>query len=227
MLARLPIGGFASRYAAAYERSPTGVAVSTGLIVKTASDAFAQTVVEGRPEIDMRRTAAISVFAASVGGYGNYLFLREASKLLTRFKGPKAPLMAAAADVLCFCPLIYLPSYTLLMGASAGASLKDIERQLWASYGPASLSCVAVLGPAQVINFAYVPYGLRLPFMLSAAFVYNAALGSINLRVQNRAGAPAPAEAPRRTWTPMHLPSRDLLAAAREPRHQLAGYGLF
>jgi len=143
------------------------------------------------------------------------------------FKGPSAPFIAAASDVLCYCPLVYLPTYTWWMGVTSGASLDEIGDQLKASYGPATLSCVAVLGPAQVINFAYVPYGLRLPFMLSAAFVYNAALGSINLRVQNRAGAPAPAEAPRRTWTPMHLPSRDLLAAAREPRHQLAGYGLF
>ena len=36
--------------------------------------------------------------------------------------------------------------------------------------------------PAQAVNFSVVPYGLRLPFMLGAAFVYNAALSSINLR---------------------------------------------
>mmetsp|Transcript_437 Transcript_437/g.1254 ORF Transcript_437/g.1254 Transcript_437/m.1254 type:complete len:206 (-) Transcript_437:49-666(-) len=184
--ARRPLSSLASRYARAYERSPAAVAVATGCVVKTASDIFAQTVVEAREALDARRTAAIAVFAATVGGYGNYVFLREASKLLTVVKGPLAPVAAAASDVFFYGPLFYLPTYTCAMGAAAGASLEDVGAQLKASYGRSALTCVAILGPAQVVNFAVVPYGLRLPFMLSAAFVYNAALGSINLRTQDR-----------------------------------------
>ena len=41
---------------------------------------FAQLVVEQRSELDMTRTAAISVFAATIGGYGNYVFLRGARR---------------------------------------------------------------------------------------------------------------------------------------------------
>ena len=86
------------------------------------------------------------------------------------------------ADVLAYGPLVYLPAYTLAMGAAANKSLSDAAMTLRRQWREATACSVAILGPAQAVNFSVVPYGLRLPFMLGAAFVYNAALSSINLR---------------------------------------------
>ena len=96
--------------------------------------------------------------------------------------GARGALAAAGADVLAYGPLVYLPAYTLAMGAAANKSLSDAAMTLRRQWREATACSVAILGPAQAVNFSVVPYGLRLPFMLGAAFVYNAALSSINLR---------------------------------------------
>ena len=172
------------RYALQYERRPLAVAVGTGLGIKTSADAFAQLGVEGRESLDPRRTAAMAVFSASVGGVGNYLFVRQASKVLAACGGGlRGAVAAAAADVCCFCPLVYLPTYTAAMGLAAGSTTEEIGAQLRRGYADSWLSSLAIMGPAQVANFLWVPYPLRLPFMLSAAFAYNASVSVINLRV--------------------------------------------
>ena len=82
MLSRL-----AMAYADAYPRRPLPLAVATGLTVKTGADAFAQLAVEGRPRLDARRTLAMAAFSATVGGGCNYVFVREASRLLAALGG--------------------------------------------------------------------------------------------------------------------------------------------
>ena len=171
----------ARRYAAAYEAKPIQTAVTSGVVIKTGADVFGQLFLEKRP-LDTRRTLAMAVFSASIGGYGNYVFIREASKLASAAGGARGALAAAGADVPGYGPLVYLPAYTLAMGAAANKSLSDAAMTLRRQWREATACSVAILGPAQAVNFSVVPYGLRLPFMLGAAFVYNAALSSINLR---------------------------------------------
>ena len=68
MLSRA-LGATLRRYASLYERRPIPLAVGTAVVVKTAADVCAQSLVERRP-VDQRRTVAVALFAASVGGYG-------------------------------------------------------------------------------------------------------------------------------------------------------------
>ena len=91
-----PIGrGEARRDAAAYEAKPIQTAVTSGVVIKTGADVFGQLFLERRP-LATRRTLAMAVFSASIGGDGNYVFIREASKLASAAGGAEPSLRTPA-----------------------------------------------------------------------------------------------------------------------------------
>ena len=182
---------FTARYGESYMRAPFTTAFFSSLVIKGGGDVTAQMAIERRETWDRRRTAIMAVFACFVGGWGNAIFLRTVSSTFRpeSMGRLRAALASAACDVFGFCPFFYVPSYHLWMATFQDGNPAKALDTLRTGYGSSLAAGMCVMGPCQVANFLFVPYPLRLPVMLSSAYVYNTALSVINMRAERRIGA--------------------------------------
>lgn len=177
-------------YGRAAQKRPLGTALLTAGVQTCAADAIAQTVVERSPQLDLRRSALFAFFGVSyIGGFQYFLysiaFVRlgaffERAGQVTRL-GPTVT--RALVDQLGHVPSIYFPSFYALKALVEGRPLIKGENSAAQLYRQEGWSCLkanwTIWIPAQMINFAFVPIHLRVPFVSSTSFGWTIILSSM------------------------------------------------
>ena len=178
----LAVGG---AYSAVAAQAPfiTGF-VTTGLKT-TAADAFAQLVVEKKEKIDWQRNAIFTAFGSVyLGGFQYWLYNVQFAKwtpTITKYAGKEglAPVLTLL-DQFAHTPLLYFPCFYGLKAAMErrpmfvgnDSALSRYSREYW----DCCTACWKIWIPAQMINFTFTPYHLRIPFVAATSFVWTVSL---------------------------------------------------
>jgi len=164
-------------YNATAERHPLVTGLVTTLLKTSAADAFAQKVVEGRRELDLRRHGMFCAFGFFyLGGFQywlyNHAFVRLCAPLTAAVGHTLSAPVKVFIDQAIHHPLLYFPTFYALKGSLEGrpfaASMAKYRAEAWDNWK----ACWAVWVPAQLVNFAFVPKHMRIPFVAGISFAW-------------------------------------------------------
>jgi hypothetical protein len=151
----------------------TGV-ISTG--VKTAAaDVFAQKVIERRENFDWTRHAVFCTFGfAYLGAFQYYLYNIKFSQwcgpLTARFGHKFTSPIKVAIDQGLHHPFLYFPVFFSMKAVVSGKPLSSAVHKYRTEIWDSVKALWSVWVPAQLINFAFVPRHLRLPYVAAVSF---------------------------------------------------------
>eukprot|EP00884_Botryococcus_braunii_P014528 jgi/Botrbrau1/23076/Bobra.0243s0017.1 len=170
-----PFAATAAWYDRTAKAHPLSTAIITTGLKTTAADLFAQKIVEGRKEVDWTRNTAFTLFGfAYLGGFQYWLYNVKFAELC----GPLAARVGHTAvapiktllDQGVHHPLLYFPTFfslkTVVEGKPLSSAVTKYKEEIWES----CLALWKIWVPAQIINFAFVPRHLRIPFVALVSF---------------------------------------------------------
>eukprot|EP01047_Picozoa_sp_COSAG01_P067293 COSAG01_NODE_9472_length_2437_cov_1.368691_1_plen_337_part_00 len=186
-----------SRALAFARARPVATACIFGSVKAVAADVFVQKVVEGKEQVDLRRTCTFLGFgflylgmAQSVIYYRIYPrafpLVRSFVKLNWRAKlydvlGQRAVMAQLVTDLCVVMPLLYCPAYYAIEAlaqpepfGALRAALRGTPQRL-AQEMPAAIQFWA---PLQLFNFAVLPMWCHVPFMASTGLIWLGVLSS-------------------------------------------------
>lgn len=202
-LLRAPLFGLARAYNNAAVKRPFVTGIITTTLKTSAADLFAQKVIEGREEVDWRRHSVFCVFGfAYLGGFQYYLYNNLFQKLcapLTRTFGHigSSPIKTFI-DQCIHHPLLYFPTFYLMKGFVEDRppleSMKLYQKDMWENLK----ALWTIWVPAQLVNFAFVPLHLRIPYVAGVSFAWTVIIsvmrGALDTSHTQVAQAPAESE---------------------------------
>lgn len=157
----------------------TGLAVT---VAKTsAADMVAQKVVEQKSEIDWKRHAMFASFGlVYLGGFQYWLYNRLFTQIcapITATFGHKgvAPIKTFL-DQGIHHPFVYFPSFYALKGVIEQEPLQTSMRKYREHLYEDCKSLWSIWIPAQMVNFAFVPRHLRIPFVAGTSMLWTVVL---------------------------------------------------
>jgi hypothetical protein len=192
----------ASRLASLPARMPLSFAVGYGGIKTVAADAMVQHLVERKPELDRSRLAVFLGFGCFQVGFVQYtLYVSIFSRA---FPGAAAfaaaPLAAKLRDVrglqnlakqvvldqFCYHPLCYFPVFytcqEIVLYGFSRAPTEHVQNAI-TKYIPNAWADLTALWklfiPTSIIQFAFMPMHLRVPFVATVGFVWCGILSSM------------------------------------------------
>lgn len=171
-------------YNNAAKKNPSVVGIVTTVLKTSAADAFAQLVVEGKNEIDIKRNSMFSMFGFAYLGVWQYQLYAKLFPAWTPFiaasfgKRMIAPILTFI-DQAIHHPVLYFPAFYLLRGAmegrTASSSLSKCRKDMWDNVK----HLWTIWVPAQLINFSLVPIHLRVPFVAAVSFLWCVVLSAL------------------------------------------------
>uniref|UniRef100_A0A7S1X4K0 Uncharacterized protein n=1 Tax=Tetraselmis chuii TaxID=63592 RepID=A0A7S1X4K0_9CHLO len=149
--------------------------------IATSGDFVAQTIGEGTPvsEVDTRRLSAFTAFGCIWSGTVIPAWLRLLSTKLSSTASRVVVDMAVHETVL------YVPAFYLGTGLWRGTSLPDAYDNLISRWVPSTLLAWSIYGPAQVLNFTFVPSPLRPLFLSVMGFNWNVGFSILSNSANN------------------------------------------
>jgi protein Mpv17 len=171
-----------------YNRTAQSAPFTTGVVttgLKTsAADAFAQKVVEGREQMDWGRHAVFCTFGfAYLGGFQYWLynvkFTQWCGPITARFGHRASAPIKVAIDQGLHHPLIYFPTFFSMKAAVGGRPLSSAVDKYKAEIWDSLKALWSVWVPAQLVNFAFVPRHLRIPYVAAVSFGWTVILSTM------------------------------------------------
>jgi len=148
--------------------------ITTGLKT-SAADIFAQKVIERRKDIDWTRHAVFCTFGfAYLGGFQYWLynvkFTQWCGPITARFGHKATAPIKVFIDQGLHHPLVYFPVFfsmkAVVSGKPLSTAVEKYKTEIWASLK----ALWGVWVPAQLVNFAFVPRHLRIPYVAAVSF---------------------------------------------------------
>lgn len=166
------------------ERWPQTFAMGISAPCVVAGDVLAQQMelkFDGKDlgQVDTRRVGSVFCWAVGYLGFAQYnIYLRLVDPVFTiqRFGTRLSPLLKSVACNAIVTPFINVPLYYLWSTTRLPPAEWDLSESIGAlkrEWAMSSASGIALWGPAQYFNFAYVSVPMRIPFMSSVAFVWS------------------------------------------------------
>lgn len=151
----------------------TGV-LSTGLKT-SAADIFAQKVIENRKDIDWTRHAVFCCFGFGyLGAFQYYLynikFTQWCGPLTKRFGHKMTAPIKVLIDQGIHHPFVYFPVFFSMKAVVSGQPLSTAVEKYRTEIWDSVKALWGVWVPAQILNFAFVPRHLRLPYVAAVSF---------------------------------------------------------
>ncbi|KAJ9524495.1 hypothetical protein QJQ45_019552 [Haematococcus lacustris] len=166
-----------SVYNSTAKRWPLGTGVVTTVLKTSAADLFAQKVVERKEDIDWRRNGLFTFFGFAYLGCFQYwlyndLFVRMCRPITAAVGHYGAAPVKTFIDQCIHHPLCYFPAFYVLKGSVEGRSLNSSLEKYQVDMWENCKALWMVWVPAQLVNFAYVPQHLRIPFVAGVSFAW-------------------------------------------------------
>ncbi|GAB4824103.1 hypothetical protein N2152v2_011149 [Parachlorella kessleri] len=170
-----PLTGTARWYNNTAQAHPFTTGVITTGLKTSAADFFAQKVIEGRKEIDWTRHAVFVTFGfAYLGGFQYYLYNVKFTQwcgAITQTFGHRATApIKTAIDQFIHHPLLYFPTFFAMKAVVSGKPLSTAADKYRAEIWDSLKALWSVWVPAQLVNFAFVPRHLRVPYVAAVSF---------------------------------------------------------
>lgn len=176
-----PFVGAAMLYNKTAKSHPLAVGIITSGLKTSAADLFAQKIIERKEDFDWNRHSVFCVFGfAYLGGFQYWLYnvkfvqWCEPIRKLVGHIGV-APLKTAM-DQCIHHPFVYFPTFyvikALVEDKSASYALNKYKAEIWDSVK----ALWTIWVPAQIINFAFVPRHLRIPYVAGVSFLWTVVL---------------------------------------------------
>lgn len=166
-----------SAYNSVAVKHPFSTGVITTFLKTSAADLFAQKILEKREEVDWRRHALFCSFGLGYLGCFQYflynkVFVRICAPITAVVGHKGSAVVKTFLDQFIHHPIGYFPVFYLLKGVQEGRPLEltyiKYKQDLWEN-------CKAlwtIWVPAQLVNFAFVPGHLRIPFVALVSFLW-------------------------------------------------------
>ncbi|KAI3428562.1 hypothetical protein D9Q98_007384 [Chlorella vulgaris] len=200
-----PLTGMASWYNKTAQLHPLGTGMITTGLKTSAADVFAQKVVEGREDFDYTRHAAFCLFGFGyLGGFQYWLYNVKFTQwcgALTRTFGHRATApIKTFLDQAVHHPLIYFPVFFSIKAGVSGQPLSSAVTKYRTEIWDSLKALWMVWVPAQLVNFAFVPKHLRIPYVAAVSFGWTVILsvmqGKFDAAIAQRSAAAAAAGEP-------------------------------
>lgn len=203
-----PFTSAAAWYNTTAQSSPFKTGVLTSGFKTSAADLFAQKVIEGREDIDWGRHAVFCTFGfAYLGAFQYYLynvkFTQWCKPLTAAFGHAGTAPIKVLIDQGIHHPLLYFPTFFSMKAVVGGKPLSSAVDKYQAEIWDSLKALWTVWVPAQLINFAFVPRHLRIPYVAAVSFGWTVILsvmqGKFDAALQSKAvavGGPAPGPSP-------------------------------
>lgn len=176
-----PFVGAAMLYNKTAKSHPLAVGIITSGVKTSAADLFAQKIIERKEDVDWNRHSVFCVFGfAYLGGFQYWLYnvkFVQWCEPIRKVVGHigVAPLKTAL-DQCIHHPFVYFPTFyvikALVEDKSASYALNKYKAEIWDSVK----ALWTIWVPAQVINFAFVPRHLRIPYVAGVSFLWTVVL---------------------------------------------------
>ncbi len=157
------------------KRHPVATGVWTSGLKTSAADAFAQKVLEGRDEMDWKRHATFCTFGfLYLGGFQYWLynvkFTQWCGPITSKFGHKASAPIKTFIDQAIHHPFVYFPTFYAIKASVAGKPMSyavdKYKSEIWTSVK----TLWTVWVPLQLINFAFVPRHLRVPYVAGVSF---------------------------------------------------------
>eukprot|EP01023_Acetabularia_acetabulum_P009722 TRINITY_DN1439_c0_g2_i2.p1 TRINITY_DN1439_c0_g2~~TRINITY_DN1439_c0_g2_i2.p1 ORF type:complete len:220 (-),score=22.25 TRINITY_DN1439_c0_g2_i2:249-908(-) len=172
-----PFTSVANWYVACAKKNPFTTGMITTGLKTSAADIFAQKVIEKKETIDWRRNGVFSLFGfLYLGGFQyylyNHLFTQICGPLRSTFGHIGTSPIKTFLDQAIHHPFVYFPVFYLLKGAldqrPINQTIQNYKNELWEN----CKALWSVWVPAQLLNFAVVPFYLRIPYVALVSFLW-------------------------------------------------------
>lgn len=182
------------------KKHPFGCGIMTSGIKTSFADIFAQKVMEKREEMDWNRHAVFCVFGFTyLGAFQYWLynikFTQLCGPITAAFGHVLTSPVKVVLDQLVHHPLCYFPVFftmkTLMQGKPLSAAVDKYRSDIWES----CKALWAVWVPAQLVNFAFVPRHLRIPFVAAVSFAWCIILSCMQGKLDSKQAQAALAKA--------------------------------
>ena len=168
----IAVGG---AYSAMAAQAPFTTGFVTTGIKTTAADAFAQLMVEKKEKMDWRRNAMFTAFGfCYLGGFQYWLynvkFTQWCGPITSRFGHKASAPVKTFIDQAIHHPFVYFPVFYGIKASVSGKPMSyavdKYKSEIWTSVK----TLWSVWVPLQLINFAFVPRHLRVPYVAGVSF---------------------------------------------------------
>jgi hypothetical protein len=141
----------------------------------SAADLFAQKVIEGRENIDWTRHAVFCTFGfAYLGGFQYWLynvkFTQWCGPITQKFGHKASAPLKTFIDQAIHHPFMYFPTFYAIKAKVSGQpmsyAVEKYKSEIWESVK----TLWSVWVPLQLINFAFVPRHMRVPYVAGVSF---------------------------------------------------------
>jgi protein Mpv17 len=157
------------------QQSPFLTGIITSGLKTSAADIFAQKVIERKKEIDWTRHAVFCTFGfAYLGAFQYYLynvkFTQWCGGLTARFGHIATAPIKVFIDQALHHPFMYFPVFYSMKAVVSGKPLSSAVTKYKSEIWESVQALWKVWVPAQIINFAFVPRHLRVPYVAAVSF---------------------------------------------------------
>ena len=163
-----------SRFA---ERYPRRNGIMMGCLTASVGDIFVQKVVEGRDELDWKRTVVLTAFTS--GMYGSFYSWYLPSMDRWFGNGGRALVKKVLVDNALVTPFLYFPVFYATVPTARGASPSQAAARLRSEWVSSNITSAAVYVPFAAANFGLVPPHLRILSVSAFEFVWATILSHI------------------------------------------------
>lgn len=154
---------------------PLATGIWTSGLKTSAADLFAQKVIEGKKEIDWTRHAVFCTFGfVYLGGFQYWLYNVKFSQWcgpITQKFGHKATApVKVFLDQAIHHPFMYFPTFYAIKAKVSGQPLSYAVHKYRTEIWDSVKALWSVWVPLQLINFAFVPRHMRVPYVAAVSF---------------------------------------------------------
>lgn len=181
-----PLRAVGRAYNAHAQRRPFAVGTVTTVVKTSAADAFAQLVLEDRSaaDFDLKRHGLFCAFGLFyLGGFQyylyNHLFVRWCAGITAAVGHKGAAPVKTFIDQAIHHPFAYFPAFYGLKGAVEGRPLSSTWDRYRAELWDNCKALWTIWVPAQLVNFAFVPRHLRIPYVAGVSFAWTVVLSAM------------------------------------------------
>ncbi|GBG00328.1 hypothetical protein Rsub_13098 [Raphidocelis subcapitata] len=181
-----PLRAVGRAYNAHAQRRPFAVGTVTTVVKTSAADAFAQLVLEDTPpaDFDWKRHGLFCGFGlVYLGGFQyylyNHLFVRWCAPITAAVGHKGAAPVKTFIDQAIHHPFCYFPVFYGLKGAVEGRPLASTWGKYKADLWDNCKALWTIWVPAQLVNFAFVPRHLRIPYVAGVSFAWTVVLSAM------------------------------------------------
>lgn len=176
-----PLVGAASWYNQTALMYPVTTGVITTGVKTSAADIFAQKFVEKKEDFDWTRHSIFCLFGFGyLGGFQFWLYNRKFVQWcgpITELVGHKgvAP-VKTLMDQCIHHPFVYFPVFYSMKAMVEGGSLSEAFHKYRTELFDNMTALWTIWIPAQLVNFAFVPRHLRIPYVAGVSFLWTVVL---------------------------------------------------